>query len=150
MAILQYSEDKKVSDKEMAWARLSHLISFIGLIAFVISIAAVTFEVFIRNNLTYLPILLITVAINSLIPYFMWKRIRKMSRFVDAHSKAALNFQLSVTLYFIISIAAVFIIIGIIMLFVLVLFDISSIIDANKKAREGEDCRYTMSINFIS
>lgn len=144
-----FDVEEKVSEKEKAWAATSHLMSYVGLLSFIIVLAFVTFDVFIKSNLNSLYFLILPVIINAAVPFVVWNRIKTISPFVEEHSKQSLNFQLSVTLYFVISIAAVFIAVGVVLLFILVIFDINVINDAFKKARDGEPYRYPMSINFF-
>lgn len=145
----------KITTREKVWAGISHVSSFIGLILFIIVLAYIAFDIIIQYNkysnydFKSLILMLIPIVINSTVPLIFWSSTRQISPFVNEHSKQSLNFQLSVTLYFIISIASVFIAVGVIMIFVLILYDISCVIDAFKKAIDGENYRYSIAIHFF-
>jgi uncharacterized Tic20 family protein len=147
--------EEKISDREKAWAAAGHLSSLIGLILFIIAFIIISLDIIVQYgkvsdyDFRTLPIIIIPIIVNISIPFIFLNKSRSISLFVEQHCREAFNFQLSVTLYFIISIAAVFIAIGVILLFVLILFDISSIIDAFKKTRMGYDCHYPLTIRFI-
>jgi uncharacterized protein len=162
----EYEGEEKVSAKEKEWAAVSHLSSYIGLIFFILVLSYEVLLFLLKVNiilyflgkgvkLTYEPslfnlmYLIIPVVINIYIPYYFWKKKKSISPFVEYHCKQSLNFQMSVTLYFIISMAASFIIVGLVLLFILVIFEINSINEAIRKARKGEEYRYPMSINFF-
>ncbi|WP_305041986.1 DUF4870 domain-containing protein [Geoalkalibacter sp.] len=68
---------------------------------------------------------------------------------VDRHGKEALNFQLSVTLYLLVSMLLAVIGIGVLLIIALSLFDLVMILVATIKTRSGEDFRYPLSIRFI-
>jgi uncharacterized protein len=145
----QFDEEKKVSDHEKAWSIVGHLSSFVGLASFIISSAYVAYEVFIKINIYSLLYLIIPVILNILIPLIIWSSTKRISSFVEEHVKQSLNFQMSVTFYFIISVASVFVAVGIVLLPVLVIFDISVVIKAYEKAALGENYRYPLSIHFF-
>lgn len=69
--------------------------------------------------------------------------------FVQDQAKEALNFQISVTIYVIICIALIFVIVGLFLLPVLVLFELICTVLAAIKANQGEAYRYPMCIRFI-
>lgn len=138
----------KISEAEKSWANAVHLSSILGLCLFVAGLVFVAFEVLIRKNMLSLLVMTVPVIINTVIPILLYKRTKTISNFVKEHARQSLNFQLSVTIYFIISIAAIFVAIGVLLLFVLIIFDISCISDAYRRSREGEGYQYPMSIQF--
>jgi uncharacterized protein len=69
--------------------------------------------------------------------------------FVNEQGKEALNFQISVLIYGIISAFLCLIIIGFLLLLALGIFQIVMIIIASVKASNGEDYRYPLTIRFI-
>ncbi len=153
--INESGEQIKITVKEKFWAVFSHLSSFTGLFLFIVTLAYIAFDIIIQYNKSSsydfrsIVFIIIPIVVNSLIPFIIWSTTRNISHFVNEHCKQSLNFQLSVTLYFIISIAAIFIIFGVILLFVLTMFDIVSVSDAYKKAIAGEFYRYPFSIHFV-
>ena len=86
---------------------------------------------------------------NILAPLFIWLMKREESSFIDAHGKEALNFQISVTLYAIVSAILIIVLIGILLLIALILFDLISVIIAAIRANNGQDYRYRLTIRFI-
>jgi uncharacterized Tic20 family protein len=68
---------------------------------------------------------------------------------VDAEGKSALNFQISMTIYFLVAALLVFIAIGIPILVFLSLFDTILVIIAAVKVRNGEAFRYPLTIRFL-
>lgn len=153
--INETGEQIKITAREKSWAVVSHLSSFFGLLLFIISLAYISFDIIIQYNKSSsydfrsMVFIIIPIVVNSLVPLIIWSATKNISQFVNEHCKQSLNFQLSVTLYFIISIASIFIAVGVILLFILVLFDISSVIEAYKKAMAGENYRYSMAIHFV-
>ena len=72
------------------------------------------------------------------------------SRFIRANAAEALNFQLSLLIYILISIPLCLILIGIPIIIALVIMDLVCTIVAAIKAHGGEVYRYPMTIRFIS
>jgi len=83
-------------------------------------------------------------------PLVLWLVKRDQSEFVDYHGKEAVNFQLSLMLYWVCTVIAIFFLIGLLffpVLFVLqILFPILAAVAANR----GDRYRYPLSIRFIS
>ncbi len=71
------------------------------------------------------------------------------SPFIREHAKEALNFQISMAIYFIISIILIVVLIGILGLIFLGFFSLIVSIVAAIKANEGKPYRYPMCIRFI-
>ncbi|AXF57163.1 DUF4870 domain-containing protein [Salicibibacter kimchii] len=82
-------------------------------------------------------------------PLILWLIKREESTFIDFHGKQALNFNISIMIYMIVSGLLTIIIIGI--LFVLVVFVLWLVfaIMATVKASNGETYRYPLSIPFL-
>jgi uncharacterized Tic20 family protein len=68
---------------------------------------------------------------------------------VEQHAKEALNFQISVYIYGVVSGILVVVLIGIIMLFVLGVAAFILIIIATLKAAQGESYRYPFTIRLL-
>ena len=83
-------------------------------------------------------------------PLLIWCLKKDEMPFVNNQGKEALNFQITVTLYFIIAALLCLIAIGIVLLPVIWLFDVIVTIVAAVKANEGVAFRYPLSFRFIS
>ena len=82
-------------------------------------------------------------------PLLVWLLKREESPFVDAHGKESLNFQISMTIYFIISAILMLVVIGFVLLVVLFVFEIIAIIIAATRANNGVEYRYPLSMRFL-
>ena len=82
-------------------------------------------------------------------PLLVWLLKREDSPFIDAHGKEALNFQISMTIYFIVCFILIFVFIGIFLFIGLVLLDIIAIIMATVRAGSGQEFRYPLTMRFI-
>ena len=87
---------------------------------------------------------------NFLGPFVIWQLKKHESEFVADQAKEALNFQISVFIYMLISLVLIFVVIGIFLLIGLVLFSLIMVIVAGVKANEGEFYRYPMCLRLIS
>jgi hypothetical protein len=86
---------------------------------------------------------------NVLGPLVIWLLKREESEVVDQHGKEALNFQISVTIYGMAAVVAVFFIVGFLLLPVIAIFATVCVIVAAVKANNGEFWRYPLTIRFI-
>jgi uncharacterized protein len=82
-------------------------------------------------------------------PLVCWLSKRDESLWVNENGKAALNFNLSVLLYMVLLTPLIFIIVGIPLIGMLLVFKVVFIIIASVKASKGEEFRYPLSIPFI-
>lgn len=82
-------------------------------------------------------------------PLVIWLIKKDESPFVDDQGKESLNFQISITIYAIVSAILIVIVLGILLLIGIAIFDIIMIIIAAVKANEGEKFRYPLCIRFI-
>ena len=87
---------------------------------------------------------------NLLAPLIIWLIKKDELPFVDDQGKEALNFQISLIIYFFVSGLLCIILIGIPILIGLIIFDIWVTIIAAIKANEGFKYRYPLAIRFIS
>ena len=87
---------------------------------------------------------------NFLAPIIIWQLKKNESEFVVDQAKEALNFQITVLIYALLSFLLVFIFIGFFLIFGLVIFSLVIVIVAGVKANEGEYYRYPMCIRLIS
>jgi len=86
---------------------------------------------------------------NFIAPIVVWQMKKHESDFVVEQAKESLNFQITLILYFIISIPLCFIIIGFFLIFALVIFGLIMVIVGGIKANEGEDFCYPMTLRLI-
>lgn len=82
-------------------------------------------------------------------PMLVWMTKKDKSPFVDDQGKEALNFQISIHIYLIISLVLIFVLIGLVLLPAVALFDVILTIIAAVKANNGERYRYPLTIRFI-
>jgi len=83
-------------------------------------------------------------------PLVIWSIKKQEYPFVDEQGKEALNFQISMLIYFIISAILIIIVIGIILLIALGIFHLIMIIIAAIRANNGESFRYPLSFRFVN
>ena len=86
---------------------------------------------------------------NIIGPLVIWLIKKDELPGVNDHGKEALNFQISMTIYFIIAVVLVFVVIGIPLLIVLWLADLILIIIAAIHANDGKSYRYPMTMRFV-
>ncbi|MFB4161624.1 DUF4870 domain-containing protein [Geomicrobium sp. JSM 1781026] len=84
-----------------------------------------------------------------LAPLILWLIKRNESEYVDAHGKAAVNFQISYFIYAIVSSILIFVFIGFVLVFIVGIAWIVFVIIATVKASNGELYKYPLSIPFI-
>ena len=87
---------------------------------------------------------------NIIAPLVIWILKKEEFPFVDDQGKEALNFQISLTIYFIVGIILVFVAIGIVILPILGLFSLIMIIVASIKANDGVKYRYPLTIRLVN
>jgi uncharacterized Tic20 family protein len=118
----QAAQTAATSKDANTWGMLCHLIAFAG---FVIPFG------------------------NIIGPLVIWLIKKDQYEFVDDQGKESLNFQISMTIYFIISAILTVILIGVLLLIALAIFDIVVLIIATIKANGGEKYRYPLTIRLI-
>ncbi|MFV1982858.1 MAG: DUF4870 domain-containing protein [Thiohalomonadales bacterium] len=82
-------------------------------------------------------------------PLIMWQIKKDEHPFINRHGIAALNFHLSMFIYYFVGFLLVFIVIGFFVLMVLAVMDLVLTIVASIKASNGEEYRYPLAIPFI-
>ena len=87
---------------------------------------------------------------NIIAPLVIWILKKEEFPFVDDQGKEALNFQISITIYFVIGIILVFVAIGIVILPLIGLFALIMIIVASIKANDGVKYRYPLTIRLVN
>ncbi|MGB5873326.1 MAG: DUF4870 domain-containing protein [Bacteroidota bacterium] len=94
--------------------------------------------------------LLVPMVGNIVGPLVIWSVKKDEFPLVNDQGKEALNFQISMTIYYIGAIVLTIVVIGVPILIGLFLFDIIITIVAMVKAGEGVAYRYPLCIRFIS
>jgi uncharacterized protein len=82
-------------------------------------------------------------------PLIFWTSRRCDSEWINLNGRAAMNFQLSMLLYFVLTIPLCFILIGFPILIFLAIFKLVCIVIASIRASQGEVFKYPLSIPFI-
>lgn len=114
--------DQNMKDERM-WGMFSHLSAFAG----------------------YL------VPFGSIIgPLVIWTLKKNESSFVDEQGKEALNFQITILIFKLLSILLWLVFIGILIFAALVIFNIIMVVIASIKANNGESFKYPLSIRFFN
>ena len=86
---------------------------------------------------------------NTLGPLVVWLFKRYDSPYIDHHGKEALNFQISLTVYLIISAVLIIVFIGLLLIVVVGLAGIVFTIIAAVRASEGAEYRYPLTVRLI-
>ena len=86
---------------------------------------------------------------NILAPLIIWLVKKDELPFVEDQGKESINFQISITIYFLVSALLSLVAIGFILMIALVVFDVVMVIIATVKANKGEKYRYPLTIRFI-
>lgn len=92
---------------------------------------------------------LFPVVGNIVAPLIMWQMKKDEHSFVDDQGKEAVNFQISVSIYSIVSALLIFLCVGAFLLPAVIVFDIVLLIIAAIKANNGISFRYPLTIRLI-
>ncbi|MFK7910081.1 MAG: DUF4870 domain-containing protein [Akkermansiaceae bacterium] len=114
----------EIPQAERTWAMLAHLSSFLGWIGIPFA--------------------------NLIAPFVMWQIKKDEMPFGSSQAKECLNFQISMTIYAIISGILCLVLIGFVLLFALFVFDVVITIIAAINANDGKAYRYPLTIRFIA
>ncbi len=87
---------------------------------------------------------------NVIGPLVVWLMKRDASPLIDREGKESLNFQISMTLYLLISGLMIFILIGIPLVFVISVTDLILTIVGTVNAANGTTYRYPLTIRFLN
>ncbi|MEN8040631.1 MAG: DUF4870 domain-containing protein [Actinomycetota bacterium] len=93
--------------------------------------------------------LLPLVSLAVLGPLFIWLIKRDEDPFVELHGREALNFQLSILIYSIVSGLLILVFIGILLLPAVLIFGFVMMIIAAVKAANGEDYVYPLTMRLV-
>jgi len=103
-----------------------------------------------KNDETYATIMhLGGFFVSFIVPLIMWLLKKDESQFIDFHGRQALNLQLSMLIYGIVSFILLFVLIGIILLPIVFILDVIFSIVAAIKAYNGEYYRIPVAIQFF-
>jgi uncharacterized Tic20 family protein len=86
---------------------------------------------------------------NIIAPLIIWGLKRHDSPYIDSQGKEAINFQISMVIYYAIAALLILVLVGLIIISVLAIFQIIVMIIAAVDAAQGRDFRYPLSIRFI-
>ncbi len=121
--VQQEQKSEEISKDARMWAMICHLAGLAGcIIPFVGSVVA---------------------------PLVIWQIKKDDFPFVDEQGKEAVNFQISMTIYGLISAVLAFICIGAFLLAAVVIVDLVFLLIAAVKANNGQHYRYPLCIRFI-
>jgi uncharacterized Tic20 family protein len=87
---------------------------------------------------------------NIIAPLVIWTLKKDEYPHVNDQGKEAINFQLSITVYILISVVLVFVVIGIPLLIILGIFSLIMTVIAALNANDGNKYRYPFTIKFIN
>ena len=86
---------------------------------------------------------------NIWVPLILWVLKKKDMPLVEEAGRESINFQISLTIYTVISFILCFIFVGFLLIFPLLLFNVGYVIYASIKVSNGERFRYPLTIRFI-
>ncbi len=112
----------EVSHEATTWAMICHLSGFAG---FVFPFA------------------------NIIAPLLIWGFKRHDYPFLDSQGKEAINFQISVTIYYIVAAFLILLVVGLFLLPLIAAFHIIAMIIASVEAAQGRPFKYPLTIRFL-
>lgn len=87
---------------------------------------------------------------NIIGPLIIWLMKKDQYSLVDDQGKESLNFQISVTIYLIVSAVLTLILIGLVLMLGVLIFALIMVILASIEANKGARYRYPLTIRFIT
>jgi len=84
-----------------------------------------------------------------IVPLILWQVWREKDPYIDDMGCEAVNFQLSMLLYYIISLVLCVVLIGFVLIFATMIFHLTFIVIGSVQTARGTDYRYPMVIRFI-
>ncbi len=86
---------------------------------------------------------------NIIGPLIIWMMKKDQYPAVNEHGKESLNFQISITIYLVVSAILIILLIGIVLMVVIGIFAVVMVIINAIKANDGQSVRYPITIRFI-
>ncbi len=83
-------------------------------------------------------------------PVVVWQIFKERSPFVDTHGKEAVNFQITMSLAYIVAFILMLVVVGVFLLIILGIASVVLLVIAAIKANNGEYYRYPFTIRFIN
>jgi uncharacterized protein len=87
---------------------------------------------------------------NIIGPLIVWSIKKDQYPLVNDQGKEAINFQISMVIYFLVSLLLILVLVGLALLVALFFFNIIIVVVAALKANEGSFFRYPLCIRFIT
>lgn len=84
-----------------------------------------------------------------IVPVILWQVWREKDPYIDTMGREAVNFQLSMMLYYIICFVLFFVLIGMVLIFAAMIFHLTYIIIGSVQTSRGSNYRYPIIIRFI-
>jgi len=85
-----------------------------------------------------------------LVPLGIWLWKKDESPFIEQNARESLNFQMSMTIYFVVAFLLAYLLIGFLLLAILAAVELVCVLLAAVQARRGEIFRYPFSLRLIS
>ena len=86
---------------------------------------------------------------NIVAPLVVWQIKKDDYPFVDEQGKEAVNFQISISIYFLVSVLLCFVCIGAFLMVAVIIIYLVFLLIAAVKANDGQHYRYPLTIRFI-
>lgn len=86
---------------------------------------------------------------NVILPLVLWLTQKEKSDFVAYHSKESLNFQITMTIAYLIGGILIFVLVGVFVLIALAIFALVVTIMATIKASNGESYEYPINLRLV-
>ena len=86
---------------------------------------------------------------NILVPVVVWMLKRDLDPYIDEQGREAINFQISLLIYGIISGILILVLVGFVLLAILYIFGLVYVIIGAIKANDGADFRYPLTIRLL-
>jgi uncharacterized Tic20 family protein len=87
---------------------------------------------------------------NIAITFVIWLSKRDESPFIELHARESMNFQITMAIYWVVSIILSWVLIGFLLLVVLMAFDLVVVIRGALAASRGERYHYPASLRLVS
>ncbi len=82
-------------------------------------------------------------------PLIIWLTKKDEDTFISVHARESLNFQISITIYMMLSFILMFVLIGFVLIFVIMVLHITLSIVAALRANDGQFYRYPFTFRFV-